>query len=62
MGKILREVAAKMKLQQEMLTLRDGRQVVLHSPGPDAAQAMLDYLRQVNGETHFLTAIPRRSL
>lgn len=47
-----------MKLQHEMLTLRDGRQVVLRSPGPDDAQAMLDYLRQVNGETHFLTRYP----
>lgn len=58
MGKILREVAAEMKLQQEMLTLRDGRQVLLHSPGPDDAQAMLDYLRQVSGETHFLIRYP----
>lgn len=48
----------EVKIRQEMLTLRDGRQVILHSPGPDNAQAMLDYLRQVNGETHFLTRYP----
>ena len=47
-----------MKINEISVTLRDGRRVVLRSPEVTDAQAAVDYLRQVNGETHFLTRYP----
>lgn len=47
-----------MRINEIPVTLRDGRRVVLRSPEAADAQAAVDYLRQVNGETHFLTRYP----
>ncbi len=39
-------------------TLKDGRTAVLRSPEAGDVPAMLDFLRQVTGETHFLLRYP----
>ncbi len=47
-----------MRLNETQLTLRDGRQALLRSLGPEDAPAMRDYLRITAGESPFLLREP----
>lgn len=47
-----------MRYGEKRMALRDGRICLLRSPGAEDAGAMLDYLRDIAGETHFLIRYP----
>ena len=47
-----------MKYEARELTLKNGARLILRSPAPEDAEALLDYLRRVAGETYFLMAYP----
>ncbi len=47
-----------MRFEEKEVTLRDGRALILRSPGEGDAEGMLAYLRQTAGETHFLLRTP----
>lgn len=47
-----------MQIQQKEYTLKDGRKIVLRNPEPKDAQSLLDYMKQVSEETHYLVRYP----
>lgn len=47
-----------MKIAEEMLTLNDGRTLVLRSAEEKDAVTMLDYIKQTAKETHYLVRYP----
>lgn len=47
-----------MQIQPCTVRLKDGREVLLHSPEAADAQALLDYMRVTSGETHFMARYP----
>lgn len=47
-----------MKIAEEMLTLNDGRTLVLRSAEEKDAVTMLDYIKQTAEETHYLVRYP----
>ena len=47
-----------MRYGEKRMALKDGRICLLRSPGAEDAGAMLDYLRDIAGETHFLIRYP----
>ena len=47
-----------MRITEEKLMLRDGRELTLRSPEEKDAQALLDYLTLTSEETHFLIRYP----
>lgn len=47
-----------MRLDSTAITLKDGRSCLLRSPTPADSEAVIAYLRQVNGETDYLTRYP----
>lgn len=50
-----------MKYQERAIGLKNGKQCILRSPGEGDAEAMLAYLRQVSGETHFMIRYPEEA-
>ena len=47
-----------MRITEEKLMLRDGRELTLRSPEEKDAQSLLDYLTLTSEETHFLIRYP----
>ncbi|MCR5502531.1 MAG: GNAT family N-acetyltransferase [Lachnospiraceae bacterium] len=47
-----------MRIREELLTLKDGRTVTLRSVEEKEAEAMLDFLRIISEETHYLIRYP----
>lgn len=47
-----------MRIEAKEIRLQDGRSCILRSPEPQEAEAMLDYLREISGETHFMVRYP----
>lgn len=47
-----------MRYGEKRMALKDGQICLLRSPGAEDAGAMLDYLRDIAGETHFLIRYP----
>lgn len=47
-----------MVIEDVRITLKDGREAVIRSPREEDAQAMLEYLKTVFGETEFLLRYP----
>ncbi|MBO4211165.1 MAG: GNAT family N-acetyltransferase [Oscillospiraceae bacterium] len=47
-----------MQIEDITFTLKDGRSALIRSPREDDAQAVLEALRKVSGETDFLTRYP----
>ena len=47
-----------MRIKEEAITLKDGRNLTLRSPGEKDAQTMLDYVIRTAEETHFLIRYP----
>ena len=47
-----------MKLEQALVTLKDGTQALLRSPEVYDAEQMIAYLRQTSGETDFMVRYP----
>ena len=47
-----------MRINEEDIVLKDGRTLRLRSPLPTEAAAMLDYLKTVFGETHYMSNYP----
>lgn len=46
---------------EKEILLKDGRTALLRSPAPEDAEALLDYLRAVSGETDFLLRAPEEA-
>ena len=47
-----------MRFEPTAFALKDGRSCILRSPTPADSEAIIAYLRQVNGETEYLTRYP----
>lgn len=47
-----------MIIQEKNIILKDGRSIVMKSPGPEDAQTMLHYIRQMSAETEFVGRYP----
>lgn len=47
-----------MCLEERTIVLKDGRQVTLRGVKPSDGRAMLAYLKQISGETHFMVRYP----
>lgn len=47
-----------MTFEKKRITLKDGREALLYSPGPDEAAQMIDYLKRVCAETEYLASYP----
>ncbi len=47
-----------MKIEEEIITLKDGRELILRSAEEKDAKAMLDYIVKTAEETHFLVRYP----
>ena len=43
-----------MLFPEKTITLKNGKTAILRSPKPEEAAEMLEYLRDVSGETHFV--------
>lgn len=51
-----------MIIEQRRIILRDGRECVLRSPGPEDAGGILELMAQSSGETPFLSRYPEERL
>lgn len=47
-----------MQFAEKKILLRDGRECLLRSPGPEDAAALVEYLRQTSGETPYMIRFP----
>ena len=54
-------VEKAMQIEDITFTLKDGRSALIRSPREDDAQAVLEALRKVSGETDFLTRYPEEA-
>lgn len=47
-----------MIIEEKEVILKNGRTVILRSPGEDDAEAVIEHIRITSGETHFLARYP----
>lgn len=47
-----------MKIQQQEITLKNGRKLLIRSPEPTDTKNLLSFLKVQNGETHFMASYP----
>ena len=43
---------------EKTITLKDGRNCILKPPVPEKAEEMISYLKQIAGETQFMSRYP----
>ena len=47
-----------MKIADEKIKLKDGREIVIRSPKPEDAESLIEFMRVTAAETHFLLRYP----